>query len=193
MRLEPLTEKVGKALYYNWEPPHYIPEYVNLVNQRAQAFRAFIEKGGIVREIYEKSKIQQYVMKGFTFHDRVVDPTEEIEERLRALLRYLDSQNYYISLLEDETDRPGHHFLLKSNVGLVIDLRTTDIQRHFTQSLEGLYTDSQPILEQFERKFAIAWKQSDKSEVRNFIEDLLLQFSENVKGRVKSRFISYCG
>lgn len=173
MRFNDLSESMGQRLYHNWQPPHYIPEYVNLVNQRSAALRSFIEHGGVVREIYEREKIEHYVTKRFTFHDRVSDPQEEIEERLRALLRFLDYPNYYVSLLDDPSEAPGHHFLLKQNVGLVLDLRTTDIRSHFTQSLEGLFTDSGSVLAQFELRFTAAARQTDRDHVRAFIEDML--------------------
>jgi hypothetical protein len=174
MRLKPLDETTGKKLYHNWEPPHYIPEYIELTNKRKKAFDTFLENNGVVREIYEKDKIQQYVTQHSTFHDKVEDPIEEIKERLEALKFYINKYpNYYICLLESETDHSRHHFLLKQNVGLVLDLRTTDIKSHFTKSLEGLFTDSKSTLEQFEQRFSSAWVQQEKLDTIAFIDGLL--------------------
>lgn len=173
MRLTELSDERGRQLYDNWEPPHLIADYVRLVNRRSSALRRFLDTGGIVREIYDKAKLSQYVAKGSTFHDKIQDPPDEIIERLRTLIHFIAKPNYYISLVGDDQDRPGPHLLLKQGVGLVVDLRTAETQKHFTKSLDGLYTDSPVVMEGFEEKFSLAWRQIEKDQVRDFLENLV--------------------
>jgi len=172
MRLNDLSEERGRLLFENWEPPHLVSDYVNLINRRSAALRKFVDSGGVVREIYDREKLTQYVAQGSTFHDRVQDPSEEIAERLQTLMHYIQRPNYYVCLTSDE-DRPGPYFLLKQGVGIVIDLRTTETQKHFTKSLDGLYTDSPIALDGFEDKFTLNWRQTEKDKVRDFLTGLL--------------------
>jgi hypothetical protein len=139
--------------------------------------RRFVESGGVVREIYDKTKLSQYVAQGYTFHDRIVDPSDEILERLRALIHYLHKSNYYICLVEEGEDQPGPYFLLKQGVGLVIDLRNTETQKHFTKSLDGLYTDSPIALDGFEEKFRLVWRHMEKDNVLDFLSGLIKDIS----------------
>lgn len=152
MRLSPLKEEVGRILYYNWEPEYYIPDYVKLVNERSKFFREYIDNGGISRDIFFKKSISNYVSHRFTFHDKNEDPIEEIEERLNTLKHYNKKRNYYLYLIEEEKTVPK--FILKTNVGLVIDLRTTEVNKHFTHSIDGLFTQSEDIIKEFTRKFS---------------------------------------
>jgi hypothetical protein len=177
MRLNDLTDERGRRLYENWEPPHLVSDYVRLINRRSSALRKFVDAGGVVREIYDKTKLSQYAAEGWTFHDRVQDPPDEILERLRTLIHYLAKPNYYICLLGEE-DRPGPYFLLKEEVGLVIDLRTTETQKHFTKSLDGLYTNSPVALEGFEEKFRLTWRQMEKDKVLDFLSGLVKKISD---------------
>lgn len=177
MRLNDLPEERGRRLYENWEPPHLVSNYVGLINRRSRALRRFVESGGVVREIYDKTKLSQYAAQGYTFHDRVVDPSDEILERLRALIHYLQQPNYYICLVEDGEDQPGPYFLLKQGVGLVIDLRNTETQKHFTKSLDGLYTDSPIALDGFEEKFRLVWRHMEKDKILDFLNGLMKEIS----------------
>ena len=178
MRLNDLTEERGRQLYENWEPPHLVADYVSLINRRSWALKRFVDSGGVVRDIYDKVKLAQYVAQGSTFHDKVLDPSEEILERLRRLLHYVERPNYYICLVGDEEDRPGPYFLLKQRVGLVIDLRTAETQAHFTKSLDGLYTDSAIALDGFEEKFRLTWRPTEKDEVRDLLANFVRQLSK---------------
>lgn len=173
IRLEDLNEERGRQLYDNWEPPHLVSDYVRLVNRRSSALRRFLDSGGIVREIYDKTKLSQYVAIGSTFHDKIQDPKEEILERLRAILHFIDKSNYYICLVGGQEDAPGPHFLLKQGVGLVMDIRTAETQKHFTKSLDGLFTDSLEIMNGFEEKFRMSWRQIEKDKAREFLEGLI--------------------
>jgi hypothetical protein len=177
MRLNELTDERGRRLYENWEPPHLVSDYVRLINRRSAALRKFVEAGGVVREIYDETKLSQYAARGWTFHDRVKDPPDEILDRLRALIHYLAKPNYYICMLGEDEDRPGPYFLLKERVGLVIDLRTTETQKHFTKSLDGLYTNSPTALEGFEEKFRLTWRQTEKDKVLDFLSGLVRKIS----------------
>jgi len=152
MRLNPLTEEIGRILYYNWEPEYYIPDYVDLVNQRADFFKSYIDSGGISRDIFFKNSISKYVQNRFTFHDKNEDPLEEIEERINTLIHYNKKKNYFLYLLEEEKTVPK--FLLKTKIGLVVDLRTTEVNKHFTHSIDGLFTQSDEIIKEFSRKFS---------------------------------------
>lgn len=180
MRLNDLTEERGRRLYENWEPPHLVADYVSLINRRSRALRRFMDSGGVVREIYDKAKLSQYVAQGYSFHDKVQDPSDEIRERLRALIHYLAKPNYYICLAEDDEDQPGPYFLLKQGVGLVIDLRNTETQAHFTKSLDGLYTDSPIALGGFEEKFRLNWHQTEKDKVLEFLSGLVGEASMQI-------------
>ncbi len=42
-------------------------------------------------------------------------------------------------------------------MGLSIDLHTTNIKSHFTQSIERSYTESESALKDFEQRFAKTW------------------------------------
>jgi hypothetical protein len=68
-------------------------------------------------------------------------------------------------------------------VGLVIDLRTTETQAHFTRSLDGLYTDSAVALEGFEEKFRLTWRQTEKTEVRTFLLNLIREITQEAERR----------
>ena len=180
MRLNDLSEERGKLLFYNWEPPNLIPKYVEITNKRKEALKQFIERNGIVREIYDANKISRYVRNKFTFHDNIKDPVEEIKERLKALLHYLGYQNFYLGLIKDEYTGP--RYILKNNVGLLIDLRSTEIDAHFTKSIDGIYTEAPELLNEFDRKFSNIWKSKctvyDKEINRNFINDLLVELDK---------------
>jgi len=174
MRINPLKEAVGRILYYNWEPEYYIPDYVKLVNERSQFFKAYIENGGISRDIFFKKSISNYVNHRFTFHDKNEDPIEEIEERLKTLKHYNRERNYYLYLIEEEKTVPK--FILKTNVGLVIDLRTTEVNKHFTHSIDGLFTQSDDIIREFTRKFSNLIDSQNINRVQandEFLSDLL--------------------
>jgi hypothetical protein len=184
MRINDLSIERGGKLYDNWEPPHLIDDYVSLLNRRSSALRRFIDSGGVVREIYDQVKLEQYVQHGYSFHDKVVDPRDEIIERLQALLYYIAKPNYFISIVSPDDDRPGPYFLLKQGVGLVVDLRTTESHKHFTRSLDGLYTVSPKALEAFEEKFSLTWRATLKDDARVFITGLIteLQGSQTKRG-----------
>ncbi len=44
VRIAPLTEARGAVLYDNWEPPHLVTRYVELVNLRYAALRKFLDE-----------------------------------------------------------------------------------------------------------------------------------------------------
>ena len=179
MRLNDLSVEIGMSLYLNWEPEYVIPEYVELVNQRAEYFRSYIEKGGIARDIFFKPSIQNYVENRFTFHDKNEDPASEIQERLEALLYFNKKPNYFLYLLDEEKAVPK--FLLKTKVGLVIDLRTTEVNKHFTHSIDGLFTQADDILKEFSRKFSNLIESQKVNRVtanQNFLQGLLNKVKE---------------
>lgn len=186
VRLTEMSLERAEKLYDNWEPPYLVPDYVRLVNRRSKAMRAFLDNGGYVREIYHQAQFSHYVEHGNTFHDLVKDPPVEIIERLNGLLEFLKYPNYSICILGKEEDRPGPYFLLKQGVGLVVDLRTTETDRHFTKSLDGLYTEAPEALQGFAEKFTLTWPRrdhssqhdyTDRTTVRRFLNDLVAQLS----------------
>lgn len=144
----------GKILYFNWESPQMIPTYVKFVNERRMAMLRFLDSGRICREVYEQAKIEQYLKDRYTFHDRVVDPLEEIEERFDGLRLLLKTyQNYYLYFIPSNIKRTGPYYLLKQNVGLILDLRTNEAGQHFTDSIDGLFTNSRQVMDYFAKKF----------------------------------------
>jgi hypothetical protein len=173
LRLSPLNIERGMQLFDNWEPPHMIADYIALVNERRDAILAFIKSGGVCREIYEQMRIEQYLSKRYTFHDQVVDPLEEVEERLNALRSLLDYKNYYLCFIPPTEERTGPYYLLKQGVGLIIDLRTTEPERHFTRSVDGLFTNSPRTMDDFERKFERASKTMDRKILFDQVEKYL--------------------
>lgn len=174
VRTARLTEARGAGLYDNWEPPHLVTRYVELVNLRYESLKKFLDDGGVVREIYDKDKIAQYAKQGFTIYDKIIDPVEEIRERINALLALVQRPNYYVSLLGQEHDeRPSQYFLLKQDVGLVIDLRTNQTRKHFTKSIDGLYTNSATAMAGYEEKFQLMWNGTEKSVATAFLENLI--------------------
>lgn len=175
MRTNPLALDRGELLYDNWEPPHLVAEYVDLVNRRSDALKRFIESGGIVREIYYKASLTKYVETQSTLHDNIMDPHDEIIERLNTVLAYLRRKNYSISLLDGKGDALGPHFILKKGVGLVLDLRTTETNKHFTRTIDGLYTETPETLRAFEEKFELMWQPTTRNEARAFIAGLISQ------------------
>jgi hypothetical protein len=176
MRIAPISDERARLLYVNWKPPHFVPEYHKLINQRREAFDSFLNKGGIVREIINKDSLVRYVKSKVALHDDILDPHQEIEERLSALLYYMKKKNYYVSFLEKEYNFP--RFLLKSNVGLVVDIRTSGEEHHFTRSIDGLYSKSEAVMDEFERKFESIWQSPNPSEDKEFIESLLKELKE---------------
>lgn len=179
MRINDLTDKRGNQLYHNWEPPDLVPMYVEITNKRKEALKTFVNNNGIVREIYDANKIENYVREQFTFHDNIKDPPEEIEERLRSLLYYIEQPNFYLGLIKNTYTGP--RYMLKDNVGLLIDLRSTEIDAHFTNSIDGVYTESLDLLNEFDRKFGNIWRSTvyDKEENKKFIKDLLSMLNKN--------------
>ena len=174
MRLKDLSNDMGSKLYKSWKPPNMVKVYVDLINQRRHAFQNFIEKGGIARDIFYKNDIYEYIHDGCTFHDNVEDPIEEMEERISALLSYIKHDNYYICLIDEKRTSPN--FLLKQGYGLVVDMRTTEVDAHFTNTVDGLYTNSKDIIKEFERKFELNWHpdhQTNKRDIERFLQDLL--------------------
>lgn len=174
MRLNDLTIEMGRKLYSSWEPPYLVTTYIQLVNQRKHAFNNFMQNGGVARDIFLKQELEDYVRNGCTFHDSVEDPVEEIEERINALLRYIEMPSYWICLLDEHKKTPN--YIMKEQTGIVIDLRTTELKRHFTDSIDGLYSSSPKILHEFRRKFQMNWpndRQSDKNEIKKFLRGLL--------------------
>jgi hypothetical protein len=171
VRGKPLTLEIGKKIFASWNPPDMIPEYVSLVNQRRTQLHALLDHGCWVKDIYHKSILIDYAKKGYGFPDAVEDPNEEIYERLSFMLQCLDLENYHLSLLEK--DMPGTHFLLRPNVGLVLDLRTSSRKPHFSDSIQGLQTNSLPVLAVFESKFDALWRVTKKDEARKFLKELL--------------------
>ncbi len=129
-----------------------------------------------MREIYDKDNITQYVQQGFTIFDKIIDPIEEVRERVQALLALVERPNYYVSLLGQEHDeRPSQYFLLKQEVGLVIDLRTNQTRKHFTKSIDGLHTESDAAMNAYEEKFQLMWNGTDRSTAKAFLENLIKQ------------------
>lgn len=181
VRTAPLDRDTGAKLYHNWEPPHLIEQYIQLVNDRRAAMLRFLEDGGVIREAYEQGKIEQYIEQRHTFHDQIDDPLDEIEDRLRALRGLLDRDNYYLYFIEATEDRTTPYYMLKPHVGLLIDLRTTEPERHLTRSIDGLVSTSAEAMDDFQRKFERIVHTRDKGELIGQVEKYIDQVRQHAK------------
>ena len=176
LRLKPLKEEVAKLLFCNQESPRTIQKYVILVNKRKEIFEKYIGNDkNFASDIFFKKDIEDYVEKGCAASlDDVEDPPIEIKERLEALLEYNEKSNYNLYLLSEKTVIPK--FILKSNVGLVIDLRSATsfgTRTHFDDSISGLHIAAKDILDVFKYQFNLLKidAQNRVSQNRKFLQE----------------------
>ncbi|MEM7374520.1 MAG: hypothetical protein AAF587_38365 [Bacteroidota bacterium] len=173
MRLNKMSLDTGKQIYKNWRPEFKVNQYVELVNKRFAAFQGFIESGGIVMEAYSKQAIIDYSENRNTYYDKVSDPWLEIEERLTAILHYMEYDNYYISLLDVS---PGIHFISKEGFGIIFDIRTVEYDKNHVLSTSGIYSSSELLVQEFNRKFeSVRDLHANKEDARIFLKKTLEQ------------------
>jgi hypothetical protein len=186
LRLKPLKKEIARQLFFNQESSKTIEEYVKLVNERKEIFDKYIRnEKNVASAIFFKKDIEDYVKeKCAKSFDDVSDPDEEIKERLEALLEYNEMGNYDLYILTEKKVVPK--FILKSNVGLVIDLRSaTSFGTHFSDSISGLYIESKDIIDVFKYQFRLLRIDTPDrvAQNREFLQQQLSKVIDRMKGK----------
>jgi len=161
IRTDDMTKEEAEILYDNWEFKSNAHSYAELINKRKDLFNDYIEnKENQACDILFKSSLESYVENQFTSFDQIKDPRKEIEKRLKALLKYnRESSNYYLFFLEDKDlkkkgiSKVFPKFILEPNIGIVVDLRSTEDSILYSDSIGGISTESKDILNKFYNKF----------------------------------------
>ncbi len=179
-----LTKERGDVLFQGpGVTSNQINRYVDLVNQRTQALYDFLNSGGSCIEVYYESFISRYVEGNFRFNKNMPDMPEEVRDRINGLLFFLNKfDSYKINIIPNEDKRrKGPYFFLRQDVGLIIDLRTSEIDPDRARYIDGIYTTEKKVIEEFIDKHRRLLKDGDG-------ENELLIINQN---KVKEKLNNY--